>query len=406
MLCVNMNEILRIICAKPLICKKDNILKLRRGNTICWAEFGEINKSKIKHVLFYFHGTPSCRFEPMLHSTLPKALNVNNHSNPTSSTDYSSNNSDNSTDQTNITDALNAYKQKGIRLICIERPGFGLTSYKDERNLDNFVDDVVEAIGSKEMNLFDNYNDDYNKINSDADGLIETALSDIKKTSIKNIDIYAMGFSAGGPYALSMRYLLQEKLNKVRLPCTLKGVAVIASSASIHDNSSYQKSMEGKILNIFFSLPVKIQGIFYSGGIYGIFVSLNVSIYALSGFRYTIGLFSNNGNKMSITDTIEKLKTIKYVLNNSYAKEGSRSVVKDTLILQSKTHPWGLNLTSKNEIPLLLYYSKNDYTVPYQTGIWLAGKTLGEGKEPVWLNGGHNCMFLNLNQILDDLINT
>lgn len=264
-----MNEILRIVCAKPLICKKDNILKLRRGNTICWAEFGEINKNRIKHVLFYFHGTPSCRFEPMLHSTLLQALNVNNHSNHNSTTDYSSNNSDNSNDQTNV-DVLDVYQQKGIRLICIERPGFGLTSYKNERNLEDFVDDVVEAIGSTEMNLFDNCSDDHNKINSDIDGVVETALSevkDIKNTSIKKIDIYAMGFSAGGPYALSMRYLLQEKLNKVRLPCTLKRVAVIASSASIHNNISYQKSVEGKILNVFFSLPEKIQEIFYGGGI-------------------------------------------------------------------------------------------------------------------------------------------
>lgn len=417
---------------------KDNILKLRKGNTICWAEFGEIDRKKVKHVVLYFHGTPSCRFEPMLHSTLPKELNVNNHSNHNDNIDQSPSSGVGSNNQINTTDSLDLYKQKGIRLICVERPGFGLTSYKDKRNLEDFVDDVVEAMESQEMNLFNDCYSDTDKINSieGTDYAIEKVLSkdgDIKNISIKNIDIHAMGFSAGGPYALSMRYLLQEKLNKVKLPCTLRGVAVIASSASIYENISYQNSIEGKFLNIFFSLPERIQGVFYGGSIYGIFLGLNVSIAALNGFKDFAGIFSNEGKNAKTIDTIEKLKTIKYILYNSFAKEGSRGVVMDTLILQSKTHPWGLNLTSVDVIPsgysdirvrpniqiqldtriqpdlqkpLLLYYSKNDYTVPYQTGVWLAEQTLGVGKEPVWLEGGHNCMFLNLNQILDDLIKT
>lgn len=472
-----MNEILRIIRAKPLILRKDNILKLKKGNIISWADFGEINKNEIKHVIFYFHGTPSCRFEPLLHSTLPKDLNGNNSENYDDyidkngsmtniyDNDHESNHNKNPNIGVNINlnnkvkeNDLDVYKQKGIRLICIERPGFGLSTYKDIRNLEDFVDDVVEVIGRKEMGLFDDYHNDDNGIsithsiknfdsniesdknseiektfmkstdgdssiannenndmkiisnkNIDIDGILEKNENDkTENTSKKNVEISVMGFSAGGPYALSMRYLLQEKLNKFKLPCKLKGVAVIASSASIYDNISYQKSTEGKILRIFFSLPENIQGYFYFGGISGIFLGLNMSILSLNGIKYALLLGSKKENVENIINIIEKIKSMKYVLNSSFHANGSRSVVTDTLLLQSKNHPWGLNLVSNDPLlpPLLLYYSKEDYTVPYQTGIWLAGKTLGDGKEPKWLTGGHNCMFLHLNEILDDLINT
>ena len=58
-----------------------------------------------------------------------------------------------------------------------------------------------------------------------------------------------------------------------------------------------------------------------------------------------------------------------------------------------------------NELPpLLLYYSKDDSTVPSDMGLWLSEKTLGVGTEPVWLSGGHSCFILHLDRILDDLI--
>ena len=61
-------ETLQFLCAKPLSPKRLGSVILKKGGQLCWAEYGEVEKSKVKHTILYFHGAPGCRFEPMMHS--------------------------------------------------------------------------------------------------------------------------------------------------------------------------------------------------------------------------------------------------------------------------------------------------------------------------------------------------
>ena len=109
--------------------------RLHDGRTLGYAEYGSTEGK----TLLYFHGHPGSRFEArFLAEQAP---------------------------------------QYGVRLIGIDRPGMGLSSYKAKRRILDWPDDVVEL----------------------ADSL--------------NIDRFAVvGFSGGGPYALACAYKISKRL--------------------------------------------------------------------------------------------------------------------------------------------------------------------------------------------------
>jgi pimeloyl-ACP methyl ester carboxylesterase len=110
-------------------------IRLRDGRTLAYAEFGEPSGK----TLFYFHGGADCRLEARL---LTKQA-----------------------------------KQAGIRLIGVDRPGMGLSSFKAGRRLLDWPNDVVEL----------------------ADNLL--------------IDRFAvLGVSGGGPYALACAHKIPDHL--------------------------------------------------------------------------------------------------------------------------------------------------------------------------------------------------
>jgi pimeloyl-ACP methyl ester carboxylesterase len=111
--------------------QRDNIIRLDDGRVLGYAEYG----SPDGKALFYFHGHPGARVETKF--------------------------------------LAEQAGQAGVRLIGIDRPGLGLSTYKKGRHLLDWPDDVIEL----------------------ADSL--------------NIDHFAVvGFSGGGPYALACAYKL------------------------------------------------------------------------------------------------------------------------------------------------------------------------------------------------------
>jgi len=113
----------------------DQTLKLKDGRTLGYIDLGK----KDAKPLFHFHGFPGSRLEAMLLA-----------------------------DRAII---------KSIRLICIDRPGMGLSDFKKNRTFLDWPDDVVEL----------------------ADAL--------------GIDKFAVeGISGGGPYAAACAYKIPERL--------------------------------------------------------------------------------------------------------------------------------------------------------------------------------------------------
>ena len=348
----------RFLKSKPLRCYLQSSLTLTSGKALHWSEFGETDRSKIKYTILYMHGTPMSRLEPMIHSALSTTADTYNHS--------------------------EVYKQKGIRLCCFERPGFGLTSPSIEsRRVVAHVKDIKEAINHPSFQL------NYSCANK----------------------VYAMGFSAGGPYALACRYLLSDYLT---------GVAAIASSVSAHMDTEYASSTRGRVEGLFFMLPFSIQTLCYR-------IAVNITllgIYTLSAIIQHATLLNSLldldpfDNKQYIEEKdaiLSKLAAVISLIKESVS-QGYESITIDTYIAQSPSISWGFDIplcppssshtnpASSSLPPLLLYYSKEDTTVPYSAGERLSQRLLGKGAEPVWLSGGHGCFILHLDRILDDLM--
>ena len=132
-----------------------------------------------------------------------------------------------------------------------------------------------------------------------------------------------------------------------------------------------------------------------------------------------LDLDSSSNNNMKYTaekDVILTKLAAPVSLIQESVSQGYEGITIDTYIAQSPTISWGFDIpsyppspsnttpTSPPLPPLLLYYSKEDTTVPYSAGERLSQRLLGKGAEPVWLSGGHGCFILYLDRILDDLL--
>jgi len=113
----------------------DKTIQLHDGRTLGYAEYGSLAGKP----LLYFHGHPGSRLEAKFLAN----------------------------------EALN----DGIRLVGIDRPGMGLSTYKPRRNLLDWVNDVVELANSLQIDRF----------------------------SIG-------GYSGGGPYTLACAYKIPNRL--------------------------------------------------------------------------------------------------------------------------------------------------------------------------------------------------
>ena len=95
-----------------LISANDKVIQLRDGRTLGYADYG----SSEGKPLFYFHGHPGSRFEAGFLAAQAA--------------------------------------QVGVRLIGIDRPGMGLSTFKAGRRLLDWPDDVVELADSLHLDYF------------------------------------------------------------------------------------------------------------------------------------------------------------------------------------------------------------------------------------------------------------
>ena len=123
----------------------DHTLILTGGRQLAYADYGEPGGLP----LFYFHGIPGSRRECPFDENLLLTL--------------------------------------GVRLICPERPGYGLSDYQPDRTLLDWPADIAQLADALDMNQF-----------------------------------AVLGFSGGGPYALACAHELGSRLTAVGL---VSGVA-------------------------------------------------------------------------------------------------------------------------------------------------------------------------------------
>jgi pimeloyl-ACP methyl ester carboxylesterase len=97
----------------------DNKVRLRDGRDLGYALYGSTGGIPV----FYFHGTPSSRLEPMFLSAYNK-------------------------------DIENLLRERNILLIAVDRPGMGLSTFNSHGSFDSFADDVVELARHLNISAF------------------------------------------------------------------------------------------------------------------------------------------------------------------------------------------------------------------------------------------------------------
>ena len=275
------------------------------------CEYG-VSKEQARHTLLYFHGTPACRLEPRLHSD---------------------------------GDVANIYQTHRVRLICIERPGFGISPLaKTSYSVDDFANDVLR---------------------------LESELSLPRRFSV-------LGFSAGAPYVWALKSKASHRIEAAIV------VAGVVSPAITNNQFLLRKTLE----NMFFSFPHSLQTFFFQGGIELIKLELRI-LSLIFQVLHRLGAKSFDSAKLDAIVTI---------LDES-SRQGYQGVTLDTI--RNQAAPWGFDLSKAVDNRVYLYYSLEDWTVAPSEARLLAKHT---GLTIRWIEGGHLCLYLNLKEILESTI--
>lgn len=283
--------------------EENSTFTLKSGRIIGYAEYGD-QKGK---PLFFFHGWPSSRLQAKV-----------------------------------IDDSA---KELGIRIISLDRPGYGLSEFVNNRTLLDFPDDVLELADKLRIDKFS-----------------------------------VIGVSGGGPYAAVCAYKISERLIKV-------GIVVGLS----------QTNIEGVLEGM--ALINKLAWRSYH--IAPWFRDLAAKLH-LSQARKIIPYFSSlvfmaKPDRKMISEKV-KLEMLR---NRDEAfKQGNKAVAQD---LKIYTTDWGFSL-SKIKAKVFLWYGDADKNVSVNMGEYYASQ-IKKSKLKVYPNEGHLLIRRHAKEILNKLVN-
>jgi len=285
-------------------------ITLYDGRVLGYAEAGDLNGIP----LFLFHGLNSSRLEVnIVHEKMEK---------------------------------------RGIRLIGIDRPGMGLSTFQENRTVLDFVDDVVAL----------------------ADAL------HIDKFSI-------MGVSAGTAYALACLHKIPERI----LFCGL-----ISALAPVFEVSNECMSKETRTF-IFISqkFPFLIRPIFW-------FLQgrLSQDNATADKFLKNIMFSLDDVDKDLIKDKHSK-EALLETFRESY-RQGTQGVAYDAKIVFTK--PWGFTLGKIDFTSIHLWHGEKDKGVPLKMSKCMI-QNLKNARLKIYPNEGHiSIIFNEMDEIIDDFL--
>jgi pimeloyl-ACP methyl ester carboxylesterase len=273
-----------------------NQITLSDGRRLGFAEFGDMQGRPV----FYFHGFPGSRLE----AKLAEKISLDTH----------------------------------VRFIGIDRPGYGLSSFKPGRTFVDWTDDVI-------------------------------ALADALK--IERFSILAV--SGGGPYAAACAFKIPDRLDAVGIVCGMGPV---------------------KVPGLMGDMPwMYRQGLRLAGRFPKIASALHL-FSALFFRHYPKRMLSFISGKVARPDKIALKNTeLVKVLCDSF-REAFRNSLKwpaTDAILCSR--PWGFPLNGI-KIPVHLWHGEKDRIVPVAMARYLA-KIIPDCRATLYANEGHFSIILN-----------
>ena len=239
----------------------------------------------------------------------------------------------------------------GIRFIGVDRPGMGLSTFQEDREVLDFVDDVVVL----------------------ADSL------DIEKFSV-------MGVSAGTPYALACTY---------KIPHRLISCGIISGVAPVFEFGMDDMCRESRaFIFITQKFPWLVKPIFWL--LHGRFSQNDAKADQFLE------------NIMSVLDDVDKKlvedPTVKRLLLETFResyRQGSRGVACDGKLVFGK--PWGFALEEIGFSPMHFWHGEKDNAVPF-TMVQSMTKGLAGATLKTYPNEGHlSIVFHQLDEIIEEL---
>lgn len=276
-----------------------NYIKLSDGRQLCYAEYGD-PKGK---PLFYLHGWPGSRLRSSLNDEVAKKLKV--------------------------------------RIICPDRPGYGLSDYKMNRTLLDYPHDLAELASQLK----------------------------IKKFSV-------VGVSGGGPYAAACAYKIPDKLHKV-------GIVVGLAPTFVKGN------LDGMpvVYSFGWKYYSKIPLIAYVGAFFHTLES-----------RYFPKMFESI-SFLSRSDQKLKGKVDMTAVVKEAFRQGHKGPAWDLLLY---TRDWGFDL-KKIKSKVLLFYGEDDKNAPLAMGKYYE-KHIPGSKLTVYPSEGHLISVTHAKEIFETLV--
>lgn len=282
--------------------KTDNILRLSDGRKLGYAEYGDPKGRP----LFFFHGWPGSRYAAKL------------------------------IDQ--------EAKKQGLRVIAPDRPGMGLSDYKEFRKFLDWPDDVTEL----------------------ADSLR------IKKFSI-------LGVSGGGPYALACAY---------KTPHRVRHVSVVAGVGPFREIQTLTLRQKARMYGIL--LLARFVGI--QLWIYRYFFRRHPDLSATIIFKIIFGISRKEGKKTDFDRIL--MRSIVEAM-----RQGIRGPLWEIGLYMRRT--WGFSLRDIQH-PIHLWHSRKDPFVPVTLAAYVA-QSLPVCHAVFVSEGGHAPMLYYLTDVLEQI---
>lgn len=289
-----------------MVSARNNELLLKDGRNLGYAEYGDPRGKPV----FYFHGLPGSRLEARLGSETGRRM--------------------------------------GIRIIAVDRPGFGLSDFKPRRKMVDWAEDINELADFLELSRFS-----------------------------------ILGVSGGGPYAVVCARRMPERLARVGLVCGL-------GPCDIPENLRTMMRFGRACLTV---------GRYCQWPVY-----LASSMVALMIRHYPVQMMSRLA-KITPRPDQEVFRTteIGSILTESFQeaiRRGTRGSVWEILLC---SRPWGFSLADITA-EVYLWHGEMDITVPPRMGRYLAQTIPGCHARFLSDEGHYSLPVRYLDQILAVLI--
>jgi pimeloyl-ACP methyl ester carboxylesterase len=269
---------------------------LSDGRRLSFAEFGDRQGKPV----FYFHGFPGSRLEAKLAARI--AIDTR------------------------------------VRFIAIDRPGYGLSSFKPGRTFIDWADDLI--------------------------GLADTL--GVDRFSI-------LGVSGGGPYAAACAYKISHRLDAVGIIC---GMGPVDVPGLLSDMPWMYR-----------------QGLRLAGR----FPKIATALYSFSAFLfryYPERMLDYISSKVAEPDKIAlRNPELINVLSASFQEAFCRSLRWPAADVVLYSHPWGFRLEDIR-IPVHLWHGEKDRIVPPAMGHHVA-ESIPACRATFYVNEGHFSIILN-----------